>query len=267
MHPYLFDGVRAYPVGMAAAVVVGTLVVARLGRAEGLALWRLIGFQLTVATAALIGAKLHSLAERGALHLFSWNVLVGDGFRYPGGIVGALIAAPLAARLWCPSVSLWRLADIIAFSIPVAMVPVRFGCFLYGCCFGTVSNLPWALSYPPGSPAANYHMSQLWIPDGAPSLPVHPLHFYFLALDLVTVAVLSSMWPRRRFPGQIVLLFLAVHESGKGLLEFVRAADPHQQGHFIQTGPLALSALAIALLLLIRWRRQGVAAAGHPVRA
>lgn len=47
----------------------------------------------------------------------------------------------------------WYL-DIMAPSAALGMAIGRIGCFLNGCCFGGVCDLPWAVRFPYGSPAA-----------------------------------------------------------------------------------------------------------------
>ena len=236
MHPHLTDGIQAYPVAIAVAVVVGTLVVARLGRAEGLPLWRLVAFQLTVAAAALLGAKLHSLAERGALDLSrgaSSSATASDTRRHRRRarrcpcsrrdlVSGCTAPAPrrhrgvLHPRRHDPdSLRLFPLRMLLRHRVRPAV----------------------GAQLSRRQPARELPRGPGWIADGAWSLPVHPLHFYFLALDLMTVAVLTADLAAASVRGRCIAPLLAVHESGKGLLEFVRAADPYQQGHLIQTGP------------------------------
>ena len=251
MHPYLFGSVRAYPVSMAAAIAVGTLVVVLLARRRGVPPWRALVFQLALAAVGLFGGKLHSLFERDALHLLSWEALPRDGFRYPGALVAALLSLPLLRWLFLRRVPLAALADIVAISVPFALVPMRLGCFLYGCCFGRVSHLPWAMAFPPFSPASNYHaFVGLVHPHGAWSLPVHPLQLYLGAWALAVGLFLLWFRHRQQYDGQIALLFLAVHELGKALLEFVRTEETFQTGRYIQATSAALCTIAVGALIV-----------------
>ncbi len=50
----------------------------------------------------------------------------------------------------------WYL-DILAPSAALGMGLGRLGCFLNGCCWGSVCDLPWAVRFPFGSPAAAQH--------------------------------------------------------------------------------------------------------------
>lgn len=256
MHPYLCDGIRAFPVGIGLAVLTGTVTFVWLARRDGVSLWRAMIFQILIAASGLFGAKLHSLIERDSLHLLAWNWIFSDGFRSPGAIIALLLSVPVLGRLILPRVPLARIGDFVAVSIPLALVPMRVGCFLYGCCFGVVSHVAWALRFPPFSPAANFHQSQRLIEYGAPSLPVHPLQLYFLANALLTAVCLLWYRKRQRFDGELIILFLALHESGKFLLEFLRTPDIYQQGRFIQSTSLALCVAGLAALATVQIRRR-----------
>ena len=196
--------------------------------------------QLTVAAAALLGAKLHSLAERGApislverhrrrrlplprRHRRRSSLPRSRALWFPdvplpapgrhGGVLHPRRHDPDSLRLFPLRMLLRHRVPAVGAQLP-ARQPGR--------------NTTWASS---GSPTAR----------GASRAPT-PL--------LLSRARSHDRWrcsPRLAGVGlQGRSCPLAVHESGKGLLEFVRAADPHQQGHLIQTGPLALAALATA---------------------
>jgi phosphatidylglycerol:prolipoprotein diacylglycerol transferase len=73
-----------------------------------------------------------------------------------GGLVvyGALIGGGLSLiafvyRFRIPGLAL---ADLIAPSVVLGMALGRVGCFLNGCCFGDVCDLPWAVTFPKQNP-------------------------------------------------------------------------------------------------------------------
>lgn len=45
------------------------------------------------------------------------------------------------------------LADLVSPSVMLGLACGRVGCFLNGCCFGGICDEPWAVRFPPGSPA------------------------------------------------------------------------------------------------------------------
>ncbi len=76
---------------------------------------------------------------------------------WQGGLViyGALIGAGVAALffwLWHRDQPMLKIADVIAPSMALGLGIGRIGCFLNGCCFGSVSDVPWAVTFPEDSP-------------------------------------------------------------------------------------------------------------------
>ncbi len=73
------------------------------------------------------------------------------GLEVYGGFITVVVAVLIYLWGWRHSVR-WYL-DIIAPSAALGMAIGRVGCFLNGCCFGGVCDLPWAVRFPYGSPA------------------------------------------------------------------------------------------------------------------
>ncbi len=74
-----------------------------------------------------------------------------------GGLVvyGSLIAGGVALIVFVRKYHLpgLALADLIAPGVVLGVGLGRLGCFLNGCCYGGLSDLPWAVQFPPEAPA------------------------------------------------------------------------------------------------------------------
>ncbi len=105
----------------------------------------------------------HSIAPRQIIYL-------------PGGILFGLIAVVIVKYL------LKFRAPLFEGFIPVILILLiiqRIGCFISGCCYGTVSDLPWAISYPVGSVAYLNQLQSGLITESAEfSKAVHPTQLY-----------------------------------------------------------------------------------------
>jgi len=107
-----------------------------------------------------------------------WQVAGGiidvrkGGLEYYGGFIAVVVLTLLYLGFGRHSIR-WYL-DIMAPSAALGMAIGRIGCFLNGCCFGGVCDLPWAVRFPFGSGAAQ----QQWL-DRQPgsALPVELLAF------------------------------------------------------------------------------------------
>jgi phosphatidylglycerol:prolipoprotein diacylglycerol transferase len=94
-------------------------------------------------------------ANEGSL----WNTFLAvidirrGGVEFYGGFVFTIVCV-LAWLKFYEKVSLRWYMDIIAPSAALGLAIGRIGCFLNGCCYGTTSELPWAVQFPLGSPAS-----------------------------------------------------------------------------------------------------------------
>ncbi len=96
-----------------------------------------------------------------------------------------------------------------------------------GCCFGTTCELPWAMSFPWKSAASEAQYKAHLIPTARMwSLPVHPTQVYESAASLA-IAAFCLVWvhPRKRYDGQVFVVFLALYAVARFLIEYLRSDD------------------------------------------
>jgi phosphatidylglycerol---prolipoprotein diacylglyceryl transferase len=153
------------------------------------------------------------------------------GLHAGGAIAALVVAAPFVVR----GVPVARLGDALVPTVGIGIVLARVGCFLHGCCFGSVCMLPWCLSFPAGSPShAHQAATGLLAPAAVHALPVHPLQLYFAATGLLIIVVGVCLHPRKRYDGQVALVALLFFSASAAALEPFRAEIPER----VYWGPL-----------------------------
>lgn len=247
MHPAIF-GAATFPIFLAVAIAVGTAVHLWLVRRTNLPVARILGLYAGAAACMFVGAWIFG-AWIGSSPSGSW---LDSRLRYPGALLGLLAGLPVLARWLARGIPLRLWGDLMVPGAAFALAILRVDCLLTGCCSGRVCNLPWAITFPSGSRPWYAQVALGLIPrDAAASLAVHPLQIYFLLLAL-SLGLLALWWlPRKAYDGQVVLLFLALHEGAKFGLEFLRDPPLPQ----IQAVSLAVS-LAATLALAVLWARE-----------
>jgi phosphatidylglycerol:prolipoprotein diacylglycerol transferase len=82
--------------------------------------------------------------------------------------------------------------------------------------------------FPEGSPAYSYQLYEAGIikPGSPGTLPVHPAQLYETLMDLGIFIALSYVLSRKKYNGQVFLLYLVLYGAGRFLLEFIRADNP-----------------------------------------
>jgi len=181
-----------------------------------------------------------------------------------GAITGLVLGHVLVARA-C-GVTAARALDALAPAVGGMVAIARLGCFFAGCDFGTPTQLPWALRYPPLTPAFRAQLDAGLLQAGAShTLPIHPTQLYETLLGLMVLgASLLLRAPRRE--GDRFALAVLIYALGRIAGDVVRGALPHG-GSF---GLTTTQGLALALAgLVIAWRANARAttaggAAGEP---
>ena len=172
--------------------------------------------------AAVVGARLFhivtniSLYQKYPVEIFT---LDANGFSIYGAILLVGIIGFLTARI--TSFPTWKVFDEMVPYIGISIVIARIGCFLNGCCFGKVSNLPWAVQFPIFSNVHLYQMSRGQT-NFMISLPVHPTQLYEAIGALI--AVFFAMWVhrKRKVNGAGILVFVASFSVVRFIIHYVR---------------------------------------------
>jgi phosphatidylglycerol:prolipoprotein diacylglycerol transferase len=211
---------------------------------------------LLLGVAAFAGARLHfvlnnmaDFADRPLTALRVWS----GGLHAGGGIVLLALACPVVLRAF--GMPLGRFADGFVPTVGIGIAIARVGCFLHGCCFGTICSWPWCVSFPHDTYIYQYHIDLGVLPPGAErTLPIHPLQLYFVGAGLLITAAALWLHPRKRYDGEVALVALVLFSASTAALEFLRAdCQPR-----VTWGPLpqltwvafAMTAAALAALTI-----------------
>jgi phosphatidylglycerol:prolipoprotein diacylglycerol transferase len=228
------------------------------------------GMDKKKASNAIFTAMICSLIGARLFYFFTDldNFTVKNFFKFTeGGLVayGGYIGGILGAYVHCliRSFNFWNLADMTAPQLALGLGITRFGCFLYGCDYGKVTDSPVSLLYPrwdmPGlsswitshSPAYNDHLSQklISLKDSVHSLPVLPMQLMESLSGFIIFSVLFLYLPFRKFKGQILFLFLIIYGIDRFILEYFRGdAD---RGENVFGTPFSSSQFISIVLIII----------------
>ncbi|MEA3347372.1 MAG: prolipoprotein diacylglyceryl transferase, partial [Candidatus Auribacterota bacterium] len=133
-----------------------------------------------------------------------------------GGLVvlGGIIASIITVYIYCRVKRLdpFDIADIVAPSLSLGQAIGRLGCFLNGCCWGTPTDLPIGVRFPPRD----------FMPAGYWGVPLHPVQLYNVFGNLVLFCVLSYVFKRRKVKGEVFAFYLILHTVWRFSMEFLR---------------------------------------------
>ena len=157
------------------------------------------------------------------------------GMSFHGGLMGVLMA--IAYVSWRGQLGFLRVCDYIAVNVPVGMMLGRLANFINGELWGRTSDVPWAMVFPGGGPAAR-----------------HPSQLYEAALEgaILVIILLFAFWrTRARYrPGLLVGMFTTGISLGRFIVEFYREPDAQLAEFARDTGLSMGQWLTIPLIVL-----------------
>ncbi|MBI3271348.1 MAG: prolipoprotein diacylglyceryl transferase [Planctomycetes bacterium] len=230
-----------------------------------------VGTVVACAVAGLVLGRTLALVEHR--NEYSWDVLKiwEGGIVFYGGLLGAVGFAVWYIR--ARGHSFLKVADLLSPVILLGFMFGRVGCYLNGCCYGTVvasgaEGPPWwAIHFPRvvdaagrvmGSPAYIDHWRQGLLGAGAEhSCWVIPIQFISMVGNFLVFLVLSWFWRRRRVVGEVFCKMGIVYPILRFLLEIFRGDN--ERDYFSLTISQVVSVVVfVASLGLLAWvRRQG----------
>ena len=227
----------------ALGLIVGLWVVFRLARQQGLNPDKMWNLGALAILSGIIGAKLlmilvdfnhymHHLDE-----LFSVNTLLQSGGVFSGGLLLAIVVCWWYVRR--EGIPFLRAADVFAPGIAIGHALGRIGCFAAGCCYGSPTHVPWAVTFT--NPLANQ------LVDTPLNVPLHPTQLYEFAAEVCNFAILYWLVKRKRFEGQVIGLYMFLYGIERYCIEIVRG-DPGRGEAF---GGLMSGTQLIAIGLVI----------------
>jgi phosphatidylglycerol:prolipoprotein diacylglycerol transferase len=270
MHPILFEigGFPIYTYGLllAAGYLLGLQFALVRGRKRGLNGDRIMDLGIWIIISALVGAKLMLIVVERDKFGWTWPDLL-NLFRSAGVFYGGLIAA-VAVALWYlrrHRMPTWTVTDVFAPGIALGHVIGRLGCLFAGCCFGTPTSVPWAITF------RNPIAAQAGAPLG---IPLHPTQLYEAGAELLILALLLLTEKRGRyFPGRTFWSYMLMYGVSRFIIEFYRG-DVRGVVSFLsmtfstsQFVSLLIVPLSVVMLVVLGRRFQPSPAAAQRMKA
>ncbi len=246
--------VHWYGVMVALAFMAGLWTASRRAPISGIAGEKILDLGPWLLLGTIVGARaLYVITfwheQFAGQPVTEWLKIWQGGLVFYGGLVGASLTYVVYARV--RKLPLWVGADVLAPSIALGQVFGRIGCLMFGCCYGRVCHMPWAIRFPPGHPT---HLGN------GPALPVHPTEIYESVLCLGLYAGLAWLYRRKKFDGQIFAAFLVGYAVVRFTVELFRGDYPPNQLYLggaltpAHAASVVVFALGTALLVILARR-------------
>jgi phosphatidylglycerol:prolipoprotein diacylglycerol transferase len=265
-HPWDGVPIHSYGVMLGSSMIIGWFLTLRLAKEDGIPSEPAGQIFMWSAVYSIVGARL-------LYCIVQWRTLNGplDVFMiWQGGLVayGGMIGGFLASwyNCWRKGIPLLRWADVAAPCVVLGTAITRVGCLLFGCDYGQLTQLPWGITFPKGSPAWNDHFANLHLPaEAARSFAVHPTQVYEMLAGLFLFGLLMFLRKVRKFSGMVFLGWVIGYGILRPIIETFRDDDERgtvgalSTSQFIGITSVVLGVVLLAALLR-KYRRDPEAA-------
>jgi len=251
---------HTYGVLLAVAFLAGLWVASRQAKRDGLDAGRVTDMAVWVLIAGLVGAKLLLIALDWRFYVRNPRELVSAFFLSGGVFYGGLVAGILVAWWYARRHDLpgWRTADALVPGVILGQAIGRLGCFAAGCCWGKPAQVPWAVTF------TNVEANRT---VGTPlDTPLHPSQIYESTAAFLVFLFLLWLAPRKRFQGQVTLVYVALYSAVRFVLEFWRGDTDRGTwfGGAVSTSQVVAIVLLIGVALVLPRLRRTQAVAATP---
>ena len=171
--------------------------------------------------------------------LFIWN----GGLAIYGGIIGGLVTAAIVAHV--KKIRSLAILDLASIGFPLAQAIGRWGNFFNREAFGAVTD-----SFLRMEIATNSAVND-WDPIHGTMTAVHPCFLYECAWNLIGFGLLHLISKKRKFDGQIFLLYVIWYGIGRFLIEGLRTDSLLLPGTSLRVSQMIAAASALVGITLL----------------
>jgi phosphatidylglycerol:prolipoprotein diacylglycerol transferase len=215
MYPILFEvsGIKVYSYGFFIAIgaIGGVAYMAIRGKKDvGLTFDQANSLFLVIFFAAFIGGKVFLFFEDVSYYYHNpIRLIAGRGFVFYGSFLFAVPAMLIFFKR--NKLPTYAMLDVMAVTTCIVHMFGRIGCFMAGCCYGKPTTSLAAVVFTDPACQANPLNTRL-----------HPTQLYeafFIVMVMITILFLRE---RKRFYGQLFLVYLILYALGRFALEYLR---------------------------------------------
>jgi len=241
MYPVLFEifgfPISTFGVMLAIAFLTGTWLVARRMQELGIDPEKATTVLLYAMIGGIGGSKLYfaiDVSLREGIP-FTQLLFAREGITFYGGLIGAILACLVAARVHGIPTNL--LFNCLAMAAAIGQALGRIGCFLVGDDYGRPTDGPFGIAFPEGAP---------------PTLErVHPTQLYEAAW---LFALTAFLWKRRDQSPRLWAEYFVLAAVGRFCVEFLRV-NPRVWMGLSEAQLIALGFFALGAVSWLHARR------------
>ncbi len=214
-----------YGVLMAVAMILCVTIALREGKRVNISEDDLLNLAIVAIPSGLLCARLYYVVFNWSWYSNNLSEILnfrGGGMAIHGGLIGGLLAGFIYTKV--KKIDFFKMADTVIIGMPLGQAIGRWGNYINGEAHGGPTDLPWGI-----------------LVDG---VKVHPTFLYESIWNLGVFVFLWFFRTKKKYEGQIVLMYLGLYSVGRFFVEGLRTDS-------LMFGPLRMAQVISIITIIV----------------
>lgn len=242
-----------YGILIALGFILAILYVSRRAREFGVDADRMLDVILGGAIGGIVGARAYYVILQWDYYGQNLSQIFNTrsgGMAIYGGLIGGVLIGLLMCKI--RRVKFMPALDLVVGGFLIGQGIGRWGNFVNIEAFGANTSLPWGMSSSVITDYLTQHEAELEAigMDIDPNMPVHPTFLYESLWCLLGFAFIAWYTRRRKFDGELTLLYMMWYGAGRAVIEGLRTDSLMIPGTSLRASQVLAAAMAVVAAII-----------------
>lgn len=242
-----------YGILIALGFILAILYVSRRAREFGVDADRMLDVILGGAIGGIVGARAYYVILQWDYYGQNLSQIFNTrsgGMAIYGGLIGGVLIGLLMCKI--RRVKFMPALDLVVGGFLIGQGIGRWGNFVNIEAFGANTSLPWGMSSSVITDYLTQHEAELEAigMDIDPNMPVHPTFLYESLWCLLGFAFIAWYTRRRKFDGELTLLYMMWYGAGRAVIEGLRTDSLMFPGTSLRASQVLAAAMAVVAAII-----------------
>ena len=242
-----------YGILIALGFILAILYVSRRAKEFGVDADRMLDVILGGAIGGIVGARAYYVILQWDYYGQNLSQIFNTrsgGMAIYGGLIGGVLIGLLMCKI--RRVKFMPALDLVVGGFLIGQGIGRWGNFVNIEAFGANTSLPWGMSSSVITDYLTQHEAELEAigMDIDPNMPVHPTFLYESLWCLLGFAFIAWYTRRRKFDGELTLLYMMWYGAGRAVIEGLRTDSLMIPGTSLRASQVLAAAMAVMAAII-----------------
>lgn len=242
-----------YGILIALGFILAILYVSRRAKEFGVDADRMLDVILGGAIGGIVGARAYYVILQWDYYGQNLSQIFNTrsgGMAIYGGLIGGVLIGLLMCKI--RRVKFMPALDLVVGGFLIGQGIGRWGNFVNIEAFGANTSLPWGMSSSVITDYLTQHEAELEAigMDIDPNMPVHPTFLYESLWCLLGFAFIAWYTRRRKFDGELTLLYMMWYGAGRAVIEGLRTDSLMIPGTLLRASQVLAAAMVVVAAII-----------------